>query len=196
MASKIRGSRSRSSDMPVLLSEEVGVLVVGDLGEARDVAASLVRRRAPDAEPAYRILVRVGAAAEGEHVGVVVQPREPCGLVAGHDRGAHAGHLVGGDRLADAAAAEDDAALGAAAGDALGDREAVVGVVDRRLGGVRAEVLDLVAETAQLRHEALLELEPGVIAADGDAHPAWPKPSRARAAALRRRRSPPVAARR
>src|SRR5438876_7284882 len=124
MASKMAGSRSRSSDMPALLSEEVGVLVGGDLGEARDVPAALERRREPDAEPAYRILVEVGPAPERQHVRIVVEPREACGLVAGHDRGPDPRHLVGGDRLADAAAAEHDPALGAAVGDALGDREA------------------------------------------------------------------------
>ena len=57
-------------------------------------------------------------------------------------------HLVGRDLLALAAAAEDDAALGAAVGDRPRDRDADRRIVDRFLA-VRAVIVDRVAEPLQ-----------------------------------------------
>ena len=74
-------------------------------------------------------------------------------MLAGHpgevevvaERRPHAGDLVGGDLLALAAAAEHDAAVGPAGDDGSADGRADRRVVDR-LGGVGAEVHDLVAD--------------------------------------------------
>src|SRR5437016_4014900 len=63
---------------------------------------------------------------------------------------AHAAHPVGDDRLAVARAAEHDSALGVARRHRLGHRADVERVVDRRLRGVGAEVLDVMALPAQV----------------------------------------------
>ena len=56
------------------------------------------------------------------------------------------------------------------AGHRSADRGAVIGVVDRGDGVVGAEVGDVVPERGQLGPQDLLQVEPGVIRADGDAH--------------------------
>ena len=79
------------------------------------------------------------------------------------------GHLVGGDRGAHAAAADEHAALGAAVDHGPSHRLRGVGVVDG-LRGVRAHVEHLVPVLAQQLRELLLEDEAGVVGADDDAH--------------------------
>jgi hypothetical protein len=83
-------------------------------------------------------------------------------------RAAHPAHPVGGHRLAVARAAEDDAALGVAAGDRLGHRADEQRVVDRHLG-VGAEVDHLVAGVQEAVLDPFLVAVAGVVRADGDA---------------------------
>ena len=71
--------------------------------------------------------------------------RQPRGVEIVAERGADAGDLVGGDLLALAAAAEHDAAVGAALGDGAADAEADRRIVDRRFA-VGAVIVDGVAE--------------------------------------------------
>src|SRR6185503_10914674 len=68
-----------------------------------------------------------------EHVGVVVLARQPRGEEVVAERGADAGDLVRGDLLALAAAADHDAAIGAALGHLAPDGEADRRIVDRHL---------------------------------------------------------------
>ena len=79
-------------------------------------------------------------------------------------------HLVGGDLLALAAAAEHDAAVGLAADDGPADRGADRRVVDRLLA-VGAEV-DRPRGPARVSvaDQVLLEREAGVVGPDGDPH--------------------------
>ena len=79
---------------------------------------------------------RHDAAADREDVGVVVGAREPRRVEVVAERRADAGHLVGGDLLALPAAADDDAALGAARDDGPADGGADRRIV-HRLFGVR-----------------------------------------------------------
>ena len=81
--------------------------------------------------------------------------------------GAHAVHLVGGELLALAAAAEHDAEVGVAVAHRAADRRADRRVVDA-LGAVRAEVEHLVTLPLQHADEVLLEVVAGVVGADGD----------------------------
>ena len=67
------------------------------------------------------------------------------------------------------AAADEQAALGLAGGDPVGDRVREHRVVDRLLGG-RAQVDDLVAGGPQALDQRLLQGEPGVVGAGGDLH--------------------------
>ena len=67
------------------------------------------------------------------------------------DGGADAGDLVRRDGCADAAAADDEAALGGAGGDAAGDGLSEVGVVVGGVVRVGAEVEHLNVERGQPR---------------------------------------------
>ena len=111
------------------------------------------------------------AAAEADDVGVVVLAgQRGRGHVVDHG-GPDAGDLVGGDGDADAGAAGADTQLGPPVGHGPPDRRPVVGVVDRdrrrrRCRGRRPRG----PGSARCAAEDLLQGEPGVVGADGDAH--------------------------
>ena len=100
----------------------------GDLVDAALMPSALERRVEPEREDFVGQPERDDPAAHRQHVGVVVLARQPRGVEIVAQRGADAGDLVGGDLLALSAAAEHDAAIGAAVGDRAPDREA-----DRRI---------------------------------------------------------------
>ena len=106
----------------------------GDLVDAALVSAALelgVEERVEDRLGASRADV---ASRQRDHVGVVVQARIMRAISGSVTmRGAHAGHLVGGDRHADARAAHEHAEVGLARGDRVRDCLGVIGVVDRVL---------------------------------------------------------------
>jgi hypothetical protein len=87
-------------------------------------------------------------------------------LVADDERGAHAGNLVGGDADAHAAGADEQAELGLAGGDRLGDGLGEIGIIIRRVFGGRAEIADGQAAFAQERLERFLEFKAAVIRAE------------------------------
>src|SRR5262245_598039 len=163
------GSWARRSDTS---APDQTVLVGADLLESRHVPPALEWGLEPNPQPAHRGVRVRETAAEREHVGVVVLAREACGLVAVDQRGADADHLVGDNALADTAPAQHDRTVGATVRDALRGRDAEVRVVHGRLGGVGAEVLDLVPPADQLLLEALLERKAAVVAPDRDPHAA------------------------
>src|SRR5882724_597068 len=110
MAAAISGSRRLSSDTCASRAQRMSRLVDTDLLQPRDVASALECGFEPDLEPAHDLLVvRVRAAPQGDHIGVVVEPRQARGLGAGDKGGANPDDLVRHDRLADATAAEHDA---------------------------------------------------------------------------------------
>ena len=109
------------------------------------------------------------AGAEGDGVGVVVLGGEAGGVLVPAEGAADAADFVGDDGFAVAGAAEDDGAVGAAIGGGLGRGADEVGVV-HGLGAVGAEVEDLMAEGAEVGGDKLLELEAGVVGAEGDFH--------------------------
>ena len=86
------------------------------------------------------------------------------------DRGADAGELAGGDRSADARAADEDPALGVAALDRLAELARLVRVVDPLGVRVGAEVDDLVAERCDLLEHALAQLHASMVECDRDLH--------------------------
>ena len=67
-----------------------------------------------------------------------------------------------------AAAAEDDAEIGLPVADRASDTGAD-GRIVATLGGMRALVVDRVAESGQERHQVLFEFVARVVGADGDA---------------------------
>ena len=104
------------------------------------------------------------------HVHVVVFDALMRGVrVVAHGR-AHAGDLAGGDRRADAAAANQHAALGQTVGDRETERERVVRIVDG-LRRVRTDVEHVVSVTTEALGDVLLQGVARVVRANDDAHP-------------------------
>ena len=121
-------------------------------------------------EQCQDLLGQAGAdhsAADTEHVGVVVLARHAGGVQVVAQRSAHAAHLVGGQLLALAAAADDDAVQRLAVAHRAPDRGADLRVVDG-LGAVRAQVEHVVPTCLQHTDEVLLEFVAGVVGANRD----------------------------
>src|SRR5262249_18611997 len=156
----------KSCRRPVALR---ALLLFLDLIEPPLVASTLEGGLQPQLENLVGEPERDDASAHREHVGVVVLARQPRGIEVVAERGADAAHLVGGDLLALTAAAQHDAAFGAAVGDGAADGEADRRVIDRFLA-VGAEILDVVSEPGQRVLQVLLQLKAGMVGADGDAH--------------------------
>src|SRR5690348_11026913 len=106
---------------------------------------------------------------EHQHVHVVVLDTLVRGVRVVAQPGPDAGQLVGRDRRADAAAADEHAALRAALGHGVSHRRGDIGIVHRG-GAVSAEVQDRVAERLKRGDQLLLEQVARVIGADGDSH--------------------------
>ena len=85
------------------------------------------------------------------------------------ESGADAGDFVGGNGGADAAAADEDAALGFTAEHFGGKGLGEVGVVDG-VSGIRSGVDWLITFGAEVFDEVLLESETGVVGSNGDFH--------------------------
>jgi hypothetical protein len=146
------------------------ILEGGHLGEAPEVARLTAEAGVDErVDQLVRQLHADHAPAQHEHVHVVVLDTlmRRIGVVA--QPGADAGHLVGGHRGADAAAAQQDAAFGVVPLQRGAHRLGEVRVVDR-LVAVRPDVQHLALLREQERLGRLLQLEAGVIATDRDAH--------------------------
>src|SRR3954452_2169021 len=85
------------------------------------------------------------------------------------DRGANALHLVGGDRGADAGAADHDATHGFARGHLLSHGAGDVGEI-HRLVVIGADVDDVMPEAADVVDDGLLERPAGVVGSDDETH--------------------------
>ena len=109
------------------------------------------------------------APADREDVRVVVRARQAGGVEIVAQRGARARHFVGGHLLTLAAPADDDAAVGEALRDLLGDLGADRRIVDRGVA-VRAAIVHLVAEPAQRPDHVLFQREPRMVGADRNTH--------------------------
>ena len=106
-------------------------------------------------------------AGEAEDVEVVVPAAELGGDFVDAGGRPHAGKLVGGDRHADAGAADENAAVDFAAADLAGHQGGEIRVVDAGVGG-RTVVDDLVPLGFEQRNHLLLEVISAVIAGDGN----------------------------
>ena len=142
---------------------------LGNLIEPPLVPSALEGRLQPQRKDFVGEPERDDAAAHREDVGIVVLAREARRVDIVAERSAHAGDLVGRDLLALAAAADDDAAIGAALGDRPAHGDADGRVVHRRLA-VRAMIVDRMAEPLERPAKVLLQQKPGMICADGDSH--------------------------
>src|SRR3546814_10949695 len=87
----------------------------------------------------------------------------------GHERAARGGVAIDRNRDADPRPAERDAAFGAAFGDGLAKRVAVIGIIDA-VGAVGAEILDFVAGFETPVGESGFQLPGGVVRGYCNAH--------------------------
>src|SRR5262245_49744835 len=112
-------------------------------------------------------LSRRRAVADGDDVGVVVPAGQFRRFLVPGQRRADAGDFVGRDLHADAAAADQNAAFGHAAGNALGHALGVIGIVYgiRRIG---SQVFVFHTHFIQSPFDGLFAVEAGVIAGDQD----------------------------
>ena len=100
------------------------------------------------------------------------------------DRRADPGHLAGGDRRADARAADEHAALGASLLNRLADLTRLVGVVDAHRVGVRAEV-DHLVPVERLEHR-FAQVHAAMVERDSDLQETRSRSAVARATTLSR----------
>ena len=102
------------------------------------------------------------ARAEAEHVRVVIFDALVRGKRVVACARADAAKFIGRDARAHTAAAEQNAALGAASENGLGDLLRVIGIIDR-IGRTRAEIDRLMSQSARDFDNVLFQREPGVI---------------------------------
>ncbi len=117
-----------------------------------------------------RLLLGVHAGADGDNVGVVVLAAEGGGLLAPGEGAADALDLVGGDLLAVAGAADDDAERVGVGGGPLGRPQAERRVVVGGVVDVGAAVHRVVAVGLQPVDEVVLEFVAGMVGAEVHAH--------------------------
>ena len=103
------------------------------------------------------------AAAQGQHIGVVMQPGRLGAEAVRAQRAADAGDLVGRDGDADTGAADDDAPVTVSGGHRQGSRPAEIRIVAAGLG-VGAEVVIGDAPLVQMGHHGLLQGKAAVVA--------------------------------
>src|SRR5207237_7345309 len=116
---------------------------------------------------------------ENVHIVVLDALARRIGVMA--HRGADAGDLAGGDRRADARAADEDAARRAPGEDRLPELASLVGIVDADCVGVGAEVHDLITGDDERRQDRVTKMDSSVVEGDGDVH----DETRSRSAAAR-----------
>jgi 23S rRNA (cytosine1962-C5)-methyltransferase len=133
------------------------------------MAAAGKRRRQPQRQDFVGEAERDDAPAHRQDVGIVVLAREPRRIEIVAERGADAGDLVRGNLLALPAAAQDDAALGAAFGDRTTYPDADRRVVHRFLA-VRAVIVHAVPQLRERLLQVFLQYEARMVGANRDSH--------------------------
>ena len=116
------------------------------------------------------LLDGVLAHTEAGDVGVIVLAGQARGLDGPHEGGAHAIDLVGGDLLAVAGAAQDDAEAAGVRDDALGAGEAEPALVNSHGLLVTSVIDDLATVPSPVVLQMVLELESGVVGTDVNTH--------------------------
>src|SRR5699024_686126 len=153
-----------------------GLVAAGALVQADEVDPALVallaRERLGEEQVDQRLELLLGvlARADGDDVGVVVLTGQAGRVLVPHQGGPHAGDLVRRDLLAVAGAADHDAERAGVRDHGLADVRAERRIVVQGVVLVGAVVGDLVPLLLQDRHQAVLELEAGVVGADVHAH--------------------------
>ncbi len=127
---------------------------------SKDVERKVLRQSLAASVPSKRPPMR-------QHIGVVVLAREPRGGDVVAQRGAHLAVAVGGDRHADAGAADEQAAPRLAGLHRSRHLLGEVGIIDR-LRAVGAEIEHVKSQSAQLRQKNGFQLIAAMIGGDGD----------------------------
>jgi len=109
------------------------------------------------------------AAAQSEHIDVVVLHGLVRCVGVVNLRAANTFHFVGGDGGPGSGSTDDDSTVGAALNDGMSDGGGEVGIVDGFFG-VCSQVGNRMTGGSDGGGQILFELEPGVIGGDGDAH--------------------------
>src|SRR5699024_4562024 len=148
-----------------------GLLVLGDEIDAT-LMAILAREwlGEEDVDQLLQFLLGVLTGADGDHVGVVVLTGQARGVLVPHQGRADAAHLVGGDLLAVAGAADHHAQGSGVADHGLADVGAEGRVVVEGVVLVSAVVGDLVPLRPQCLHEPIFERETCVSGTYWDVH--------------------------
>lgn len=133
-----------------------------DLAQAGKMPAALELRREPDADDFLGQIFSDDSAAEDKNVRIVVQPAHLRGKKLVAERSAHVRKLVRHNRHADAGAADEDAALHFAAGYCGRDLFTEIRIIDG-LGGIGAEIDNLVSELLKNGDNFALHVEAGMI---------------------------------
>src|SRR4051794_13325309 len=107
---------------------------------------------------------------DAEDVHVVVLDALVGGVRVVADRSADTRKLAGGDRGADAGAADEDAALRGTRPDRLAELSRLVRVIDPRLGSIGTEIDRLVTGAHDLLEHTLAELDAAMVEGDRDSH--------------------------
>ena len=118
----------------------------------------------------HRVVDRVHAGPEAEHVRIVVQPGELGGLLAPGDRGPYPADLVGGHRLAVTRAANHNAEAARVVDGLVGRAHDVRRVVVVIALGVRAAVHRVVPGLLEPLDQAALQHETSMVGSKVDAH--------------------------
>ncbi len=150
---------------------DAGLLVLGEDVDAALVALLVGPLRGQEGvDDREGLLERVHAAADADELRVVVLTRELRGLDAPRERAAGAGHLVRGDLLTVAAAAEDEAEAARVGDDAASRLDAEGRVVVDGVVDVRTAVDGLVAVRGEVFDDLVLAFEAGVVGTQVYAH--------------------------
>ena len=142
----------------------------GHLGEAAQVPGLAAERGVQKGVHQFaRQFAADDATAEHEHVHVVVLDPLVRGIGVVAQAGADSGDAVGRHRGADAAAAQDDPAIGAVFAQCGADRRRVVCIIDG-LAGMGADIEHLFVLPCEECLQCFLQLEPRVIRSNCDPH--------------------------
>src|SRR2546423_637199 len=163
----VAGRRARPGRSPLRQSRQVpALLVLAHHVDATDVPLLVGEsRRDEGLDELRRLVLRVHARADADDVRVVVLAAQAGGFLAPGQGGADAVDFVGGDRLAVAGAADDDAQGVGVGGHLAGGQHHVGRVVVLGVVGVGAAVDGFVPGGGQPGGEMVLQFVAGVVAA-------------------------------
>ncbi|SCM74367.1 hypothetical protein KL86PLE_130191 [uncultured Pleomorphomonas sp.] len=162
-----RPAAYRENGGHALSADRMACLKLGNHADAARMPAAFELGVEEFVDDHQRQILADHAGAEGQHVGVVVLARQLGGIGLRTDDAADALELVGGERDAEAGAADGDAELRPSGQYHPRRLLAPLGIVGA-LGGRRTDILDRVAARLEVSHDSLPEVDAGVVGGDDD----------------------------